>query len=57
MVRPHPVFNAQEIVLIERLLETGLFGSTRDQVIRRLVDQQLCELFGKNGPMQIKPPQ
>lgn len=54
LVKPHPCFNAQEVVLLDRLLDTGLYGATRDQVIRRLVDQQLCELFGKNGPLQIQ---
>ena len=53
-VRIRPIFNAQETLLIDRLLDSGLYGTTREQVIRRIVDQRLCELFGKNGLFQLQ---
>lgn len=36
--------NAQETVMLDRLLATGLYGHTRGEVARRLVDAQLHAL-------------
>lgn len=36
--------NAVEIVYIDRLLNLGLYGNTRPQVIKRLLDERIREL-------------
>lgn len=38
-------FNAMETVLIDRLVESGLYGSTRNQAVKKLVDERLMEVW------------
>lgn len=53
-VRQTVHLNAQEVILIDRLMETGLYPGTRGQTARYLIDRQLEQLFGKTGPFQVK---
>lgn len=40
-VEVHLQLNAQETVLLDRLLGTGLYGNSRQDAIKRLLDRQL----------------
>lgn len=44
-VRIQIFLNPQEAICVDRLLETGLWGLTREQVVRRLFDHALYGLL------------
>ena len=55
-IRVTVILNAQETVVIDRLAESGLYGITRAQTVRRLMDERLVQLLnsshdghGRNG--------
>ena len=49
LVRVTLHLNAQETLIVDELLDSGLYGVSRAQAVRRLMDERLVEMLQAKG--------